>query len=59
MVRNQSPGETVRLGFFQQGAESFYEVVPVGVIFKYIVAINTPGNNVMEGPGGPDSPSKK
>ena len=52
MIRNQGPGVTLCLGFFEDTGESFQERFAVLVVEKDISSFYSPGHYVLEEAGG-------
>jgi len=51
MVRDQGPGVTLGLGFFQDDGESFKEGFAVLVVLEDLSAFYSPGHDVLEEAG--------
>jgi len=49
MVGNQDPGKTFCAGFREYLSKPIQKIDPVGIIFKYISALNPSYNNMMKG----------
>ena len=52
MVRNQGPGVTLRLGFFEDVGEPFQKRLAVLVVEKDLSTFYSPGHDVLEEAGG-------
>ena len=48
MVRNQGPGVALRLGFFEDGSESFKERPAIFIVEEDLSAFYSPGHDVLE-----------
>ena len=48
MIRNQGPGVTLRLGFFEDIGEPSQERLAVLVVVKDLSSFNSPGHDVLE-----------
>ena len=52
MIRNQGPGVTLRLRFFEDVGEPFQERLAVLVVEEDLSSFYSPGHNVLEKAGG-------
>ena len=52
MIRNQGPGVTLCLGFFEDDGETVKEGVAVLVVSEKLPPFNSPGHDVLEEAGG-------
>jgi len=52
VIRNQDPGVTLRLGFFEDDGEPFQERLAVLVVAEELSSFDSPGHDVLEKAGG-------
>ena len=48
MIRNQGPGVTLRLSFFEDVGESFKERLPIFIVKEDLSSFYSPGHDVLE-----------
>jgi len=52
MIRDQGPGVTLGLGFFQDASKPFQETLAILVVQKELATFDSPGHDVLEKAGG-------
>lgn len=52
MVRNQSPGVTLGLSFFEDAGEPFQERLTIFVVKEDVSSFDSPGHHMLEKAGG-------